>query len=212
MCPIEYDYYEWETLDKNPVQVRAEAEKEAFASNPKMTLLRPNLVFGNYTYFVRYLEQSLLSGKVPAGLVQKDDFTKYHPVFAGDLFKVIQETLNSNAHQGQAYHVNGSDNVTINQLLAFIQKSSPQTPKITNSIIHTILDKSFELINGKSHDANMKDLVYFYRNNFYEFHQNDFFRKHGWTHETNLDTFYTSRKELSDIKQMSSPEPFNYKR
>ena len=55
-------------------------------------------MFGNYTYFVRYLEQSLISEKIPKSLVIPGDYTKYHPVYAGDLFNVIKETLNNKVH------------------------------------------------------------------------------------------------------------------
>lgn len=62
----------------------------------------------------------MIAGKIPKDLVIKDDFTKYHPVFAGDLYKVIIETLTNPSHQGKTYSVNGKDDLTINQILGLI--------------------------------------------------------------------------------------------
>ena len=65
--------------------------------------------------------------------------------------------------------MNGSDNVTINELLGIIRKSTPGTPKTINSVLHRIIDSALEFANGKAHDQNMKDMVAFYKDNFTDF-------------------------------------------
>lgn len=56
VCPIEYDMYTSDDTLKDSIKLRTDAEEDAFKSFPSMTLLRPNLVFGDYSYFIRYLE------------------------------------------------------------------------------------------------------------------------------------------------------------
>jgi len=58
VCPIEYDMYYSENYD-DTIALRNEAEETARSSFPGMTMLRPNLLFGNYSYLIRYLEQSV---------------------------------------------------------------------------------------------------------------------------------------------------------
>lgn len=121
VCPIEYDMYTTDSTLKDSIKLRSEAEADAFKNFPTMTLLRPNLVFGDYTYFMRYLEQSAIVGSVPESIVSPTDPTKYHPIHEEDLYKVVMECLNNSKHQGQTYSVNGADNVTLVQIMEFIK-------------------------------------------------------------------------------------------
>lgn len=52
VCPIEYDMYTSDNSLKDSIKLRTEAEADAFSSFPTMTLLRPNLVYGDYSYFI----------------------------------------------------------------------------------------------------------------------------------------------------------------
>ena len=72
VCPIEHDLYYTEG-EQDPIHLRAEAEEQAHAQFPTMILLRPNLTYGGYSYFIRYLMQSVIAGKIPAELADPND-------------------------------------------------------------------------------------------------------------------------------------------
>ena len=111
VCPIEYDLYYTEDYE-NPETERLEAEQAAFDAFPNMVLLRPNLTFGDYSYFVRYLQQSVLNGTVSKDVASESDYTKYYPVHLDDLTTVMRE-INSNydEHKGKTYSVAGADDL-----------------------------------------------------------------------------------------------------
>jgi len=87
-------------ITKDAVAIRTANENEVHKSNPKATMLRPNLIFGDYSYFLRYLEQSVIAGKVPKSLVSHKDLTNYHPVHYDDLFAVIKRCLTDDTTKG----------------------------------------------------------------------------------------------------------------
>jgi hypothetical protein len=69
-------------------------------------------MFGNYSYFMRYLEQSVVAGKVPSGLVAEGDYTKYHPLHYNDLWTSLSQVIdNYDTHQGATYSVNGHEDI-----------------------------------------------------------------------------------------------------
>jgi hypothetical protein len=72
ICPIEHDLYYHEG-EQDPIHLRAEAEEKAFGHFPEMVLLRPNLTYGGYSYFIRYLMQSVIAGKIPTELADPND-------------------------------------------------------------------------------------------------------------------------------------------
>ena len=55
VCPIEMDMY-WTEDGSDPMIAREESVHKARDAFPSMVDFRPNLVFGNYSYFIRYLE------------------------------------------------------------------------------------------------------------------------------------------------------------
>ena len=56
VCPIEHDMYCAQSDEgKDPIAERTQAEDAAMSEFSQMAILRPDLVFGNYGYAVRYM-------------------------------------------------------------------------------------------------------------------------------------------------------------
>ena len=64
VCPIEHDLA-WSEDDKSFFQKADEAEANAIASNPNMTIFKTNLTFGPHTHLVHFLTQCAIVGKTP---------------------------------------------------------------------------------------------------------------------------------------------------
>ena len=45
-----------------------------------MTLIRPNLIFGDDSYFIRYLAQQMLTGRVLYPRLKECNKQKYYPM------------------------------------------------------------------------------------------------------------------------------------
>lgn len=195
VCPIEYDMYYTENYE-NPVDTRNEAEAEAKALFPNLTILRPNLVFGNYSYTLRYLEQSVLAGKVPIALCNDKDYTKYAPVHYDDLFTVIKKTLDSESYNGETYDVNGSDDLRLVDVVELI-KSASGKEKVSVKYNSEFADLAYDFFQGITHDRNMRLMAHYYNNNPTNFHENDFFAEQDLHQEHRLSsTFFDTRHEL----------------
>jgi len=55
VCPFEHELYWNENEDDDVLQRSLDAQAEAMQSNPNMTILRPNLVFGGPSHFIHLL-------------------------------------------------------------------------------------------------------------------------------------------------------------
>jgi len=194
VCPIEYDMYYGENHE-NPVELRNEAEAEAKSLFPNLTILRPNLVFGNYSYTLRYLEQSVLAGKVPKALCNEGDYTKYSPVHFDDLFSALKDTLESDSHNGQTYTVNGGDDLRLVEIVDLI-KSATGKDSVTVRGNLGISDFVFDFFQGITHDRNMRLMAAHYNTHPSNFKENDFFTEQDTHPENRLSaTFFETRHE-----------------
>jgi hypothetical protein len=88
VCPIEYTHYS--ELKLTPFETRIDSETKAMyfilfkhfrQLYPEMTLLRPNIIFGEESYSIRYLIQSLLAGRVIYPRLKDCGLQKYYPMY-----------------------------------------------------------------------------------------------------------------------------------
>lgn len=93
VCPIEYTHYS--ELKLTPFETRIDSETKAmyfFFSimfrklYPEMTLLRPNIIFGEESYSIRFLIQSLLTGRVIYPRLKECGLQKYFPMYENKFF------------------------------------------------------------------------------------------------------------------------------
>jgi hypothetical protein len=195
VCPIEYDMYYTEDL-QDPIAVRTEAEQEAFKIFPEMVLLRPNLSYGNYAYLIRYMEQSVVAGKIPKELGDETDHTKYSPVHYEDIFNTVKAVHKDySSHKGRTYHVNGKEELTLNEITTLIETAVGNKAKRTNNL--GLIDFAFHFFSGCSHDRNMRELANYYRENSWDFKENDFFAEHGVTGTQRIgSSFFDARHDM----------------
>ena len=84
VCPIEHDLA-WSEDENSFYEKTQEAEQEALAANPRMTLLRTNLTFGRQTHLINFLTQCAIVGKSPyKNLVGSNNFN-YAPIHIDDV-------------------------------------------------------------------------------------------------------------------------------
>jgi hypothetical protein len=78
VCPVEHDMAYSED-EKSWVEKRQDAEKEALAANPKLSILNTDLVYGNHSsHVVHYMQQCAMVGKIPQAFLTED--AKFKPV------------------------------------------------------------------------------------------------------------------------------------
>lgn len=189
VCPIESDlYYTEGTL--SPSDIKNQAEEQAQSSFPELVMLHPNITFGDYSYFVRYLTQSIISGKVHTSLADPDDKTQYFPVHYEDIAESITHALsNYDTVKGQTYSVKGEHDTTLSELRDLIdrQLEGSDSQLVTSSGFGDIINEYFR---GISHDQNMRLMAEFFKENSWEFtHDNDYHRTHGLSHNQSIQEF-----------------------
>lgn len=189
VCPIESDFYYTES-NLSPVDIKNQAEEKALSANPDLVMLHPNIVFGDYSYFIRYLTQSLIAGKVDKSLADPDDKTQYFPVHYDDIADSISHALdNYDSVKGQTYSVKGEHDTTLSELKDLIarQIDGSNVQLTTSSGLGDIVNEYFR---GISHDQNMRLMAEFFKENSWEFtHDNDYHRQHGLSHNQSIQKF-----------------------
>jgi hypothetical protein len=96
VCPVEHDMVYNENMSKSWIELRQEAEKEAIAANPKLTILNTDLIYGNDpTHLVHYMAQCVLAGRIHREFF----FTgaNFKPVHHDDVTSAVREALNNTA-------------------------------------------------------------------------------------------------------------------
>ena len=197
--------------NNHPLDAKNEAEDRIMTSNPNVVLMHPNLVFGDYTYFVRYLTQSVLAGKIHKSLSHPEDRIKYFPVHMEDLTTAITHALeNFDKVKGNSYSVKGSEDITLSALTKLIEKSiagGKKTPFTNNLGIGNFIG---EFVYGLSHDKNMCLMAEYFRSNFWEFtHDKDYFMNHGIKPKHEVSTFFQDQE--IDAKKFVYPLFSGYK-
>ncbi len=194
VCPIEYDLYYSENYD-DPITLRTEAEHAARDSFPSMTMLRPNLLFGNYSYFIRYLEQSVIAGRVPKAFMTAADSTKYHPVHMSDLYTAVEDAMTNEDLEGKSFSVNGGEDLRLTHMVEML---SAATGKASVSTVGNLglADLGWDFFNGITHDRNMRLLAKYYSRHAVDFRKNDYFTARGTQPAERLDeAFFATRDD-----------------
>jgi hypothetical protein len=88
VCPFELDLA-WSEDDSSFHAKALQAHNSAVSTNPNMTLLQTNLVFGPQSHLIHFLAQCALVGKSPyANLVGHNTF-KYSPIHSDDVASAV---------------------------------------------------------------------------------------------------------------------------
>ena len=124
VCPVEHAFA-WSDNENTWQQNCREAEADALAKNPKMSILGTDLVFGkDATHMVTYMHQSALAGKINKNFLC--DEAKFKPVHQGDVTRAVSQALDTGL-TGQ-FAVSGTEEVSVRQLLNLVEKSCGVAP------------------------------------------------------------------------------------
>jgi len=206
VTPIEHDLY-WHE-EKDPIEKKLEAEAQAFSHFPSMSLIRPNLLYGNYSYFFRYIQQSMFSGFLPQEFMNEDNKCIFYPVHQIDLYKAIRDLyVNHDKHKGKAYNLNGKEETKIRELVRIMELAYDQKVKAQKS--YGIGDFLTDFFAGTSHDKNWRLMVDFYGQKNYNFMENDYFTENDINGTERIGTTYFEKRVESS--NFVHPTFFSYK-
>ncbi len=208
VCPIEMDMY-WTEDGSDPMVPRNESVAKARKAFPDMVDFRTNLIFGNYSYFMRYLEQSCIAGKISPELNSRSDPTKYHPLHYDDMFNAIKEVgQNYDDHKGKSYSLNGAMDMTLSEVMHSIKERSGhgQVQDFSTRGLGNWISNFF---NGLPHDKNMRLMAEYYKGHTVDFLDNDFYTKHGMEHKHEFVTSF--RPERYTAERFEKPAFIGYK-
>ena len=165
-----------------------------------MTMLRPNLLFGNYSYLIRYLEQSVMVGRVPSAFMSQADGTKYSPVHMKDLFTALKDALENEDMTGKSFSVNGKDSLRLAHIVEMIQSATGKAD-VTSVGNLGLLDMCWDFWNGIAHDRNMRLLASYHSKNDVDFLKNDYFATRGTKPAVRLnESFFATRDDPARYK------------
>jgi nucleoside-diphosphate-sugar epimerase len=133
VCPIEHDLYYSE--DKyTPFDKKKEAQTKALSEFSNTVILNPNLVFGDNAYFVRYLIQGILAGRLPKTFLNSKAKYGFSPIYEDDLAKAVETAFAKLPEaKGQAYSVYGTEELTINNLVVALEQACNKEKLSTGS-------------------------------------------------------------------------------
>lgn len=133
VSPIEYDLYYSEDKD-TPLEHKNDAQAKALNEFKNMTILNTNLVFGEDSYFLHYLTQCVMAGKIPKALNGKNSRFAYTPIHIEDLSNVVNTAFSKLADAtGNKYSVNGIQDVTLEQIINSLETACGKPNQSTKS-------------------------------------------------------------------------------
>jgi hypothetical protein len=98
VCPVEHDMAYTEDMSKTWIQQRREAEQEALAANPKLTILNTDLVYGSDpTHLIHYMTQSVLAGRIHKEFMF-DKECKFRPIHHDDVTRAVAHAMEYPIH------------------------------------------------------------------------------------------------------------------
>lgn len=171
--------------DKDPLLRKKEAEENAKAANSNLVFLHPSLVFGDDSYLIRYMIQSVVSGSIPQALAEYNN-TRFFPIHTEDLARVIKHSIeNFDEAKSQSWRVSGADKLTLKAIKDLIVKHSKKDATVASSLgLSSLLS---EFWTGVTHDQNMLLMTEYYNNNpAAHSDENDYLQKHGLQCEHSL--------------------------
>lgn len=160
VCPVEHDMAYTENLGKSWIQQRREAEQEALAANPKLSILNTDLVFGrDPLYMIHYMAQCALAGRIQREFLLEN--ANFRPVHHADVTRAVEYAID---HQlGKQFKVRGDEKISIKNLLRMIETSCDKTPGATKALAKVPLLKLSEMAEeflvGITHDRNMRIML-----------------------------------------------------
>lgn len=191
VCPIEYDFYYAED-GKDALQDKREIEQRVLGNNSNLVLLRPNLVFGDYSYLIRYMTQSIIAGKLNKSLAEHgSDAVKYFPIHMEDLSEAIRHAIDNFAEvKGQDYSVKGSEEATLGDIRGMIEKYVDTNVSTYNDSF-SFGNFMGELLYGVSHDKNMRLMAEYFKNHNKNFSiDKNYMKENGVAHKHKISEFF----------------------
>lgn len=210
VCPLEHELY-WSEDKHTPLEVRDNAQGAALESFANLTILNSNIVFGKDSYLFHYMTQCAAVGKIPKSLAQSKAY-QYKPVSTEDLALAV-ETAFGKEYNGKRFSVNGSQAVTLNELLHHIEKQIGKDAGSTKTRgnLFGLADVVEEFFTGITHDKNMGRFAEFMDEHTpnLEVGSPDFFKAAGLKETRSLQQYLGSQKVRED--ELVHPIFTNYK-
>ena len=123
-------------------------------SNPEITIMKTNILFGEESYMLRFLTQQMLTGRVIYPKQKVCDAQKYYPIYTQDAVNCIVHALENDQIKGLEYALRGSTGVTFDGILELLSKHCGTTnyTKCSRSYLTGFFEK---FLVGRTHDKNM---------------------------------------------------------
>lgn len=97
VCPVEHDFAYTENHSHSWISQRKEAEAEALAANPKLTILNTDLVYGkDPSYLVHYLAQCVLAGRIQKEFMYEN--ANFRPIHHTDVTQAVAHAIDNPVH------------------------------------------------------------------------------------------------------------------
>lgn len=185
--------------DKNQLDAKYEAENHARVSFPNLVLLHPNITFGDYSYLIRYMSQSILAGKIHKSLADPSDTIKYYPIHFEDIATAISHAIQHHDQvKGGSFALRGTEAVTLSEIKGLIEAhlGGKKTGFTTNLGVGNFIGEFFV---GLSHDKNMCLMADYFKKNFWEFtHDHDYFKTHQIEPKHHISKFFKAEDLLEN--------------
>lgn len=99
-------------------RTKANAEQLVLAAQPSTVILRPSILFGpEDDFFNRFAALARMSPALP---LIGGGFTRFQPVFVGDVAAAIADAVDGKARAGTTYELGGPDIRTFKELMQFV--------------------------------------------------------------------------------------------
>jgi len=108
VTPIEFDHYG----EADVAGAKAKTAEHVFNKVPSATIINPNLLFGEGSYFVHYLIQCALKSKSGPG-----GDTTFAPVGTDDVAALIEKALKGDSTKGKFYNLDAANGVKYSQIV-----------------------------------------------------------------------------------------------
>ena len=141
------------TEDDSPDKKREEAEANALASNPNLTILRSNIGFGLDSFFIHYLQQSIMCKSIYKSL--RSGNYKFAPIHNEDVGLAVNHAF-ENKNFGK-FTLSGTEKLNLTEIfehLAAQQGIAPSAIK-NKQELGGLIDIYDEFWTGLTHTKNM---------------------------------------------------------
>lgn len=160
VCPFEHDLA-WSEDSETFYQKAVDAEQAALQAHSGLTILRPNLAFGNQSHLIHFLAQCAIVGKVPyKNLVSADNHFQYAPVHTNDIASALGEALSQN--RPGRFSLAGPEKMTLRQIMDVLERSAGRNEGSVKGPLIPTLDWFWDFFVGTTSDLNMSRMVSFY--------------------------------------------------